>query len=424
MGMVDAKSVRIHSSPIVDNVHAPAYWVLLIGLPALLAGVSLVLLPMSVPMPAYLEDARQYVSSGHIAGTFLPLGFAWLTGLSIQAFGLRGPEVLQTVLYLLNVLSVWALARKCGASAWFALIAGLVTAIYPQLPMSVTKVWDLELAVLLMVLLMLLTVSLMRDGLRPAVVLAIGIVFGASLTQRPNMLLMLPLPAWVCLTSASSWPRRLIAFFTAGALTVLTFAVINTIAHGSFFVPENGAYNLVQGHNEFTIQTLLQDQSCEPSIGMILKADHIDPAAFAQLDPNLQRRYYTHRTLAYLRFHPIEELKISVVKLWTIFRPNTRIHHGISTATFLILYMSLIFPAWLAMVLYRRLRAGLDHLDWVFVAAVGLYVLPFLITACDPRYQIPLEICLLSHMAYMASRVGRNAAVNIHTAGQPRSGRA
>jgi hypothetical protein len=81
-----------------------------------------------------------------------------------------------------------------------------------------------------------------------------------------------------------------------------------------------------------------------------------------------------------------------------------------SLMTALILCMSLIFPAWVVLLLRRKARTGLDTLDWTFIAAAALYVLPFLITASDPRYQIPLEICLLAHMAYMADQGKRNAA--------------
>ncbi len=392
-----------------DNDRSPGYWILLIGIPALLALAAALLVTFSAPMPVYLLDARQYVSTGHITDATYPLEFAWLTGLSIQALGSRGPEALQAVLYLLTVISVWALSRKCGASARYALFAALAAALYPQLPDSVTKVWDVELAVLLMALVMLLTVCLMRDGPRPMLVLAMGLVFGLSLAQRPNMLLLLPLPAWFCLASAATWTRKLLAFSIVGALAVLTLVAVNTLAHGIFFLPQNGPYNLVQGHNEYSIQVMLHDLTCEPSVALFMKADGINPYGFNEADPELQH-YFTHRALTYMRSHPLEEVGITAVKLWTIFRPNTRIHHGMGGMTALILCMSLIFPAWVVLLRRRRARTGLDALDWTFIATVALYVLPFLITASDPRYQIPLEICLLAHIACMGKQPWRPAA--------------
>jgi hypothetical protein len=409
MGFPGKIRVLTDSSPFFNNVRSPSYWILLIGIPALLALAAALLVSFSAPMPIYLLDARQYVSTGSITDTTFPLEFAWLAGLSIRALGSRGPEVLQAVFYLLTVLSVWALARKCGATARHALIAALVAALYPQLPDSVTKVWDVELAVLLMVLLMLLTVCLMRDGLRPFLVLAMGVVFGLSLAQRPNMLMLLPLPAWFCFAAAAKWPRKLLAFVFAGALAVLTFVAVNTLAHGSFFLPQNGPYNLVQGHNEHSIQAMLHDLTCEPSVALFMKADGMNPDGFNEADPKLQH-YFTHRALTYMRSHPLQEVEITAVKFWTIFRPNTRIHHEMDPMTALILCMSLIFPAWVVLLRRRATRTGLDALDWTFIAAVALYVLPFLLTSSDPRYQIPLEICLLAHIACMGNQPRRPAA--------------
>ncbi len=389
-------------SAILNDDRAIGYWAVLLGIPILLATAAVALIPVSVPMPAYLQDAFQYAQTGRITDTFFPLGYAFFTGLSICALGVHGPVVVEVLLYLLVVLSVWAVARKCGATPRASLIAALAAALYPQLVASVVKVWDLEFAVLAMTAFMLLILLLMREGPKLSLAIAIGIVFGAGLSQRPNMLLMVPLPIWYCFVSSAGWTRKLVTFATAGILTVVTLAAINTLAHGSFFLPQNGPYNLAQGHNEFTSETLLKYLTCEPSIGLILKADGIDPVSFGNQPEKLQQQYYTHRALVFMRSHPVEELKITAVKLWTVFRPNTRIHDALDVTTVLVICMSLIFPAWLAILVRRGIRTGLDRIDWAFIAATILYVLPFLITCSDPRYQIPLEICLLAHIAYMA----------------------
>jgi hypothetical protein len=389
----------------LDDDHAIGYWAMLLGLPVLLAIAMVCLLPVSVPMPAYLQDAQEYARTGRITDIFFPLGYAFFTGLSIRILGVHGPVALEVLLYLLIVISVWAIARKSGATPRASLIAALLAAIYPQLFASVVKVWDLEMAVLAMTLFMLLIVMLMREGPRFSLAVAIGLAFGAGLSQRPNMLLLVPLPIWYCFVSSAGWTRKLVTFATAGILTVVTLAAINTAAHGSFFLPQNGPYNLAQGHNEFTTKVLLEDLTCEPTIAMILKADGIDPVSFGNQPVKVQQQYYTHRALGFMRSHPLEELKITVAKLWTVFRPNTRIHDTLDVTTMLVICMSLIFPAWLAILVFRGFRTGLDRVDWMFVAATVLYVLPFLITCSDPRYQIPLEICLLAHIAYMAGRI-------------------
>ena len=384
----------------MDNERAPGYWMILAGIPSLLALFFVLHVPMNAPLPIYFLDAQQYASTGYITDTSYPVAFTWLTGLSLKAFGTHGPEVLQVTLYLLIVLSVWALARKSGASPRYALIAGVVAAIYPQLPASVTKIWDVELSVLLLVLVMLCTVSLMREGLRPVWVIATGVVLGLSFAQRPNMLLLIPLPIYFCFTSAASWRRKIVALAGAGVLCAGVLAGINTLAHGSFFLAQNGPYNLVQGHNEYTAEVLLKDLSCERTVALFMIQDGMEDYLVDISDPRLQE-YWTHRAFAFMRAHPQEEPKIAMVKLWTVFRPNTRNHPAMSVYGVPTILESLIFPAWLILLVLRKVRSGLDRLDWTFIVMVALFVLPFLITSSDPRYQIPIEICLLSHIAYM-----------------------
>ena len=165
---------------------------------------------------------------------------------------------------------------------------------------------------------------------------------------------------------------------------------------------------------------MLQDLTCEPSVAMILKADGITSGSFNEADPALQR-YFKHRAFAYMRSHPLEEVKITAVKVWTLFRPNTRIHRGINGMTVMILCMSLIFPVWLVLLFRYKKRCGLDTVDRVFLAAAALYVLPFLITASDPRYQIPLETCMLSHIAAMLTKTNEATGTENFTAATKRS---
>ncbi len=391
---------------ILSNDRARGYWALLIGIPLLLAIVTLSLVPLSAPTYNYLQDAQDYAATGHIIDTTFPVEFTWFAGLSMKAFGGRGPEILQTLLYLLNVLVVWAVARKAGAGPRNAIFAALATALYPQLILSVTKVWDVELAVLLLALLLLCTLSILRDGIGPWTGLMAGAVIGLSSAQRPNMLFLFALPLYFVLVARASWPRKLVSLATGCGVAALLLFGINTLAHGSFFLEQNGAYNLVQGHNEFARETMLQNLNSEPTIVLIMQADGLDPTHIDESDPKLQK-YFKQRAIAYIRTHPGEEVKIAVVKFWTVFRPNTRVHGGVGAAALAIVAVSLIFPAWLILLILRAARTGLDRLDWTFVAAFILYVLPFIITCADPRYQIAIEVCLLAHIARMTA--GGNA---------------
>ena len=68
--MVTPGKGRVLAGPLfLDNDRSPGYWILLIGIPALLALAAVLFAAFSAPMPVYLLDARQYVSSGHITDT-------------------------------------------------------------------------------------------------------------------------------------------------------------------------------------------------------------------------------------------------------------------------------------------------------------------------------------------------------------------
>ena len=267
--------------------------------------------------------------------------------------------------------------EESGASPRYALIVGVLAAIYPQLHASVTKIWDVELSVLVMVLVTLCTVSLMRDGLRPAWVIATGMALGLSFAQRPNMLLLTPLPVYFCFTSVASSRRKIVALAGAGVLCAGTLVGINTLAHGSFFLAQNGPYNLVQGHNEYTVQVLREDMSCERTVALFMIHDGLGDYLVNITDPRLQE-YWTHRAFAFMRAHPLEEPKIAMVKLWTVFRPSNRNHPGMSLYALPVILESLIFPAWIILLVLRKVRTELDRLDWTFIVTVALFVLPFL----------------------------------------------
>ena len=383
-----------------------AYWTLLVGTPIALAVVVWRFPPPAAPMPDYLRDAVQYAATGHISDTTYPLAFAWLAGVALRVLG-PGPggwELLQAAFYVSAVVIVWALARRSGADLRASLGAGLLTALYPELGVSVAKFWDLEMSVWLMTVFMLLCLLLWQRGPRTLLIVLFGLAAGLAMAQRPNMALLMPLPAWLCLKAKATLQRRVAAIAGAGALAAATLVGINTAAHGSFFLSQNGPYNFVQGHNEFTVQTLLDDLSCEPSVGMILKADGMQSAGFNEADPALQV-YFRRRAFAYIRSHPLGEVRITAVKLWTLFRPNTRLHHGVSVMTAAIVAPSLIFPVWIVLLAARWKRAGLDAVESLFLAATVLYALPFLITSSDPRYQVPLEVCMLAHIAAMLTRI-------------------
>ncbi len=389
----------------LDDDRSLGYWALLLGTPLVAALAALLATQAAIPVPAFYEYVQEYLRTGHIAEVAFPIEYTWLVGLSIQALGRHGMEILQTAMYVLTVVSVWKLARRIEVGSRYALMAGLVTAVYPQLPASVVKLWDVDFSVFVMVVLLLCLVLIVQMGSRISLVIGTGIVFGCGMAERPNMLLLLPLLVYAIFASPARWRRKVLALIVGGVVSAGTLISINTLAHGSFFLPQDGPYNFVQGHNEFTIKAMLQNQTPEQSVSLFMKAEglnyqDVDIIANPKLQgytPQLQR-YFIHHGLEYIRNHPINELKITAVKLYIFLSPYRRLHRGLSLWTIPVVAMALVIPIWLVLLMLKA-RRGLDLYDKVFIAAAFLYVLPFLLTAVDPRYQFPLDIVLLPHIA-------------------------
>ena len=202
----------------LDDDRSIGYWVLLLGTPLVLALVASLVTQVAMPDPAFLEYVQEYLRTGHIAEVAIPLEYAWLIALSIKALGQHGMEILQAAMYVLTVVAVWKLARRIEVRSRYALMAGLMTALYPQLPASVVKLWDVDFSVFVMVVLLLCIVLIVQMGPRIPLVIGTGIVFGCGMAERPNMLLLLPLLVYAIFASHTRWRWRVLALIVGGAV--------------------------------------------------------------------------------------------------------------------------------------------------------------------------------------------------------------
>ena len=197
----------------------------------------------------------------------------------------------------------------------------------------------------------------------------------------------------------------------AAAVTglLLGFASIALLSHGSVFFPRNGPYNLYAGHNSRTLQTLLVDLNAEPSLVAGFAADRpagSDPDPYAATNGP----WFSSQSLVFARTHPQTELELIPVKLFTLFRPDTKVHALASplglTRALLALPVFLLLATWL---LPPRLHlSSPDHLLLFFECA---YVLPFLLTNSDPRFRTPLDMLLLLHASSLLVRRTRPGAL-------------
>ena len=242
-----------------------------------------------------------------------------------------------------------------------------------------------------MLLLGLVALCLALDTGRPGAVAGLGVVWGLGLAIRPNFaLLALPIALALWQTYGKAAP---VHFVGAGVLALVVVAGANTVAHGSFYLPSNGPYNLFAGANVYTQEALLRDFNAEPSIPAAM-GEHGYPARNfydATLNPA-----YTHFAMEYMTEHTLDWLGLGVVKLGTLLRPDTKAHSPLSPAGLVKLLTCCCVPVWLALLAWLRPWRREDRLVMLFAAA---YVLPFLLTNADPRFRPALDVLVLCHSA-------------------------
>lgn len=371
------------------------------------AALIAVRIPAQAPMPNYLHDIQLWAASGHIEDTFTPLAYPLFAGPAYRLFGTAGIVVLQAALYVGLVLLAIRILDQLGLPAAWAAFGSLAVAFHPELALSVPKVWDVDLSVFLLLLFVFLALRLQNS--RPSLwsSLAIGAALGAGTFCRPNYCLLAAAFCYALLTDRP--PVRTIAgsLVSAAAAAWLVFALFGMLSHGSVFFPRNGPYNLFAGNNPHSADALLHRLNGEPSILPAFTQEYPRPLPNLA-DPNVffeeqYEGFYKRASAEFLQQHPLEETELVGIKLFTLFRPDTKVHPLLSKQGAMKALLAL--PA--ATVLLLLLMPGhptLDRHDRLLLVVYACYVLPFLITNSDPRFRIPLDALLLLHAVRIVSR--------------------
>ncbi|HWZ00865.1 MAG TPA: hypothetical protein VNX17_07290 [Edaphobacter sp.] len=112
---------------------------------------------------------------------------------------------------------------------------------------------------------------------------------------------------------------------------------------------------------------------------------------------------YTRRAILFAIHNPREELKLVVLKLFTFFRPDTKLHALFSAFGLMKSFLALPVFLFLAALLFPG-RPPLAFEDKLLITFEVVYILPFLLTNSDPRFRMPLDALLLLHLASLLYR--------------------
>ena len=386
----------------------------LLALSIVLAVAIAMRVPFSKPEPDSMRQAEGWVSSGRIAETFTPIAYPLLIAPAYRVGGIHGIIALQTALQIVLVATCFFFLLQLDVSARTAFFGSLPVALHPELLASITRSWDVALSTFLLVLLVLLLLRMEIIGPSLNVSLVCGVVFGAAVFCRPNYVLIAVALLYALssegkpqhgLASISSIQKKMT--FRTGILTLVVFAAsgistyifLGTVGHGSPFFPHNGSYNLFAGNNPYSASAFLANFNGELSINSAYRAQHpelspSDPSPDFR-DPSLSN-FYLRSSVGYARHHPVDEVKLIGVKLFTFFRPRIRIHplHVVEGVVKCFLALPVVFFLFLLML---PGRAPLDRVDRLLLIVYAAYILPFLLTNSDPRFRIPLDVLLLLH---------------------------
>lgn len=367
------------------------------------------------PMGGYWIDAMQLAQTGRLEQHFTPAGYPAMIAPGAAFYRSnpeRGVEAVQALLQMLMVGVLWGVLRELGATALAALAGTIALALHPELLITIVKIWDVSASAFLLLLAVYIALRILHGKAIWKNTLLLGAVWAFGCFDRPNYVLLLPaflFVLWHILCAEDARWLRFSALVAALLLTTcVTYAACSAAVYGQVLFPGNGPYNVYAGQNRLSEQALLQHLNGEPSVVPSLLEQHRYAEAASAHDL-AWRAEYSQSARIFAKTHPVEELRLVAVKLFTLLRPDTKLHPVRSAPGLPKLLCSLGIPVWIAIVVWFR---GGRHGEWTaadtFVCLVAaFYVLPFLLTNSDPRFRTGLEVLAVAHAVALWARGGQ-----------------
>jgi hypothetical protein len=361
---------------------------------------------VTYPMPGYQVDTVEWAATGHVADTFTPLAYPLFAGPAYRLAGDHGIVLLQILLQLALAIVCYLLLRELRLPQSWSAYGSLPVVLFPDLILSVTKLWDLTLGTFLFLLFVLACLRIAHSVVAPTLKLTAiaALIFAAAIFCRPNLILLFPiLLILLFLRRTNLQPARAVehaAIFLI--VTVTGFSLLGIASHGSIYFPRNGPYNLYAGHNPQTEAALLNHLNAEYSLIPDFYAIHPGEPVPDFYSPEIGATY-NQRSIDFAIHHPVEEIKLLFLKLFIFFHPDTKLHSLFSPFGLVKSLLALPIVLFLAALLLPG-RPRLTFDDKLLLAFEVVYILPFLLTNSDPRFRTTLDALLLLHTVCLIYR--------------------
>jgi hypothetical protein len=372
-------------------------------------------IPFQAPTAEYMYPALELASKHRIASDFLPVGMSALLGLGAMLPNQRaGLTIVLVAISLALIAAAWAYLRAIGMSVRATFVLTALLSAYPDFLLSYDKLMDVNLTAFFLFSVMAAVLWVLRSPRVGWADVVLGLMLGAAVTVRTNLLLLLPL-AWFLL-SRYRVPSALgrAGIYIVGVVVV--YAGVTAVVHGRPFLPHNGPYNLYAGANELTGSTLSNEEdSLLPELarhGIYAQPLHwwvpSDQPGVVDLRDRSLEPVYQHLAAEFVKAHPATMVKLAAWKVLTILRPDLRVHRLRSSGGLLKVFAACAFPLWLAGMIWLRHpepSVGPAAAKWLVGLAVVLYLVPFALTVSPPRFGVPLEfLCWMDLGAMVVSR--------------------
>lgn len=358
--------------------------------------------PFGKPTPVYYDDAQALVNGLKHSDYFVPFGYTAFLFYLMKLAGNGGIILGQAFLYITTILLSYFSLRILEVTRKFSLVGAIVVAIHPYLIFNIKRIIDNNLSVPLLLGFILCIILILKYGCNYISLFFLGTLAGSMLLVRPNFLTVLLLSL---VTLVNKRNRKLHLWVFAILIATMTIITVTVPLTGKIFIlPNNGAYNLFVGANEFTADALINNLDVEPSLDRALKANGIDVASVDVKGPSMVP-IYRELGLNYIKNHPVQYFNLCVLRVYTMFRPDYRLVSSSSTGLNLIVMIiiqtivALPFLLWLITRLYCYSYVGILQ-GIMSIPVMVLYVFPLALLSANPRLRLTLDIVLILDIVY------------------------
>ncbi|MDQ2925713.1 MAG: hypothetical protein M3R43_09195, partial [Acidobacteriota bacterium] len=151
-------------------------------------------LPFSLELTEYGLPSLEFARTHRISSVFLSIGYSAFVGCALSIFpGISGLAVANITIYLAWLSVVWIVLRQLGATARTAFALGLAFALYPDILLSVNKVYQTNMTSLFLLACLSAVLYLVRSRTNYRADVLLAMVVGVAVLCRSNLFVVLPL---------------------------------------------------------------------------------------------------------------------------------------------------------------------------------------------------------------------------------------